>query len=410
MHPVVHRTIVFLSVTYALGWAGAAMAVGPGSATLVELTGDLSHAGLFVALFSVSSAVGAALFGRLMDRFGRKGILIAVHVVAALGYACAGAGASLEVTPLFVTGGSLLAFGFGGVLLTRVAAAEIFPAAQRGRGVGWVQVSAVVGAVLGPVLLMLSDPLGRFLAQNPLDFVWFFAPPLHLAAALLLMRITEPLTIARNLEEYHPETTGLPPTAVPVVGAHVLPIAILALAANQAAMVAVMGVAGAAVHHAGHPVWVLGLIMFLHFVGMFGLSPVVGRVADRFGRRNTILTGITVLAMGAATIALVQGLWGFAIGLLLVGFGWSFGFIGATVLLADITVPHRRARIIGRADLSAQLSAAVVALTGGYLFALHGVTALGLLAVAIVLVPLIGLFFVRPIRAGDAEREKVPPR
>jgi hypothetical protein len=43
---------------------------------------------------------------------------------------------------------------------------------------------------------------------------------------------------------------------------------------------------------------------------------------------------------------------GYAVGLLLVGLGWSFGFIGSTVLLADATAPERRARVVGRADLT----------------------------------------------------------
>lgn len=409
MHPVIKRTIVALSVTYALAWAGAAMVVGPGSATLVDLTGRPAHAGFFVALFSLSSAMGAFVFGRLMDRFGRKPVLIIAHLVSMSGYTLAGMGAVFQLVPLFVVGGALLAGGFGGVLLTRVAAAEIFPATERGRGVGWVQVSATVGAVVGPLLLVLSDPVGHFTAWEPLAFVWFFAPPLHLVAAVLLLRITEPLTLAREVGTYHPQSLDLP-TQTPVhAPAMLLPLAILALAANQAAMAAVMGIAGAAVHQAGYAVWVLGAMMFLHFVGMFGLSRVVGKVADRFGRRNTILVGMLIIAFGGAVIALLPGIIAFAVGLMLVGFGWSFGFIGATVLLTDITAAHKRARIVGRADLTAQLSAAALALAGGWWFARQGIEGLGVLAAFVVLVPaLLLLVFMREASPGvfPADRQE----
>ncbi len=409
MHPVIKRTIVALSVTYALGWAGAAMAVGPGSATLVDLTGNPAHAGFFVALFSLSAATGAALFGRLMDRFGRKIILIIAHLVSMSGYALAGLGAVLHLTPLFVVGGALLAGGFGGVLLTRVAAAEIFPATQRGRGVGWVQISATVGAVVGPLLLVLSDPVGHFTTWEPLALVWFFAPPLHLIAALTLLRITEPLELAREVGTYHPESLDLPPQAQVHAPVMLLPLAIIALAANQAAMAAVMGIAGAAVHQAGYAVWVLGGMMFLHFVGMFGLSRVVGKVADRFGRRNTILVGMLLIALGGGVIAGFTGIIAFTVGLMLVGFGWSFGFIGATVLLTDIIAVHRRARIVGRADLSAQLSAAALALAGGWWFAQEGLAGLGVLAIFVVLVPaLLLLGFVRESQPGVFGPHKRP--
>jgi MFS family permease len=405
VHPVIRSTLTALAATYALAWAGAAMVVGPGSATLVQLTGDLRHAGSFVALFSVSSATGALILGRLMDPLGRKKVLTGAHLSGATGYLLAGIATATGHIPLFLMGAFMLAFSFGGILLTRVAAAEIFPATQRGRGVSYVQVSATLGAILGPLLLILSDPLGHLVHRDPLTIVWFFAPPLHLLAAALILRIHEPLQIASHLEDYHPPTdlddpsTGprgvkppLPTLYTPnTAPAHLLPLAILALAANQAAMAAVMGVAGAAVHHAGHETWLLGLLMFLHFLGMFGLSPLVGRIADRFGRRNTILSGILLLATGGIIIALLPDLTGFAIGLLLVGLGWSFGFIGATVLLTDITVLHRRARIVGRADLTAQLSAAAASLTAGWLFTLHGMPGLGILAVAIVTVPFVAM-------------------
>jgi MFS family permease len=353
--------------------------VGPGSAALVSITGNLAHAGLYVALFSFSSAAAAAIFGRAMDRYGRRPLLLAAHIVAAVGYTLAGIGVVSNALVPFLVGGALLAFGFGGVLLTRVAAAEIFPAAERGRAVGWVQLSAVMGAIAGPVLLILSDPVGHFLARDPLSFVWFIAPPLHLFAAVFLLRATEPLAIARDLARYHPTERDVPPAVPALAPAHLVPVAIVALAANQAAMVGIMGVAGAAVHHAGHAVWVLGLLMLFHFVGMFGLSRFGGRAADRFGRRNTILFGIAVIAAGGLLVAAVPG-------------PWSFGLIAATVILADVTTPARRARVVGRGDLAAQLASGLVALAGGWWFAQHGVAGLGLMAVAVVAIPAALLF------------------
>ena len=154
-------------------------------------------------------------------------------------------------------------------------------------------------------------------------------------------------------------------------------------------MAAVMGIGGAAVAHAGHGVPVLGSVMLMHFVGMFALSRVVGRIADRVGRAQTILVGLALLASGGAVIALIPGIAAFGIGLLLVGFGWSFGFIGSTVLLTDAAPPERRAQTLGRADLTAQLSAAIVATGGGWWFASRGAAGLGILAIAVAATPVI---------------------
>ena len=109
-------------------------------------------------------------------------------------------------------------------------------------------------------------------------------------------------------------------------------------------------------------------------------------VADSFW--PLLAAGLT----GTIPLALVS----FAIGLALVGFGWSFGFIGSTVLLADAAPPARRARIVGRADLTAQLSSAAIAVSGGWWFASRGVSGLGVLAIAVAILPI--AFFTRSSR------------
>jgi MFS family permease len=159
------------------------MAVGAGSAAIVNMTGNLAHAGLYVALFNVSAAAGAALGGRAMDRFGRKPPLIGAYAMSAFGFVIAGVAVSRGLLVLFVVGTAMFAMSFGTANLSRLAAAEMFAPAERGSGVAWIQISATFGAIVGPLLLVLSEPLGELTGRAPLSLVWFLAPPLLIASA-----------------------------------------------------------------------------------------------------------------------------------------------------------------------------------------------------------------------------------
>jgi len=379
------QTLTRLGAAYALAWATTSMGAGPGSAALVTLSGNLAWAGMYVAIFNVGAASGAALGGRSMDRYGRKRPLVAAYLVGAVGYFFAGIGVQVSSLPAFIVGGLLLAAAFGVANLSRLAVAEMFPPAERGRGVAWIQIAAIFGAIAGPLILILSEPIGRTLGRQPLGLIWFFAPPLLLAAAFLVSRAEEPQKLAFKSPAPNPGAVAVGTGAA--VASGVITAGTVSIAASQSAMAAVMGIGGAAVAHAGHGVPVLGSIMLLHFIGMFGLSRVVGRITDRVGRVQTIFTGLALLAAGGAVIGFIPGMVAFGIGLLLVGFGWSFSFIGSTVLLTDAAPPERRARTLGRADLSGQLCAAVIATAGGWWFASRGAAGLGILAIVVAATP-----------------------
>jgi MFS family permease len=271
----------------------------------------------------------------------------------------------------------------------------MFAPSERGRGVAWVQIAAIFGAVAGPLVLLLSEPLGRFIGRPPLDLVWFIAPPLLLIAAACIASAAEPNSLAHLLTP-----AASPGSATPAASGspQLVLAATVSLAASQASMAAVMGVSGAAIAHAGHGVPVLSYVMLAHFIGMFALSRVVGHFADRVGRKQTILAGLALLGIGGAIVALIPGATGFAAGLALVGFGWSFAFIGSTVLLADSAAPERRARTVGRADLTAQLSSAAIAAGGGWWFASRGLPGLGVLAIAVATIPIVFLARAAPKR------------
>ena len=400
MDTQVRHTLTLLGAAYALAWATTSMGAGPGSAAVVSISGKLSYAGLYVAIFNIGAAAGAALGGRAMDRYGRKPPLVASYLLAAVGYLVAGIGVQTATLPTFIVGGLMLAAAFGTSNLSRLAVAELFPPWERGRGVAWIQIAAIFGAVAGPVLLILSGPIGRFLGRDSLGLIWFFAPPLLLVAAFLVARAKEPRSITGEFAAGPAAEAIARVPADPAHNARLITAGTVSLAASQTSMAAVMGIGGAAVAHAGHGVPVLGSVMLVHFIGMFGLSRVVGGIADRVGRVQTILIGLALLATGGAVIALIPGIVAFGAGLLLVGFGWSFGFIGSTVLLTDAAAPDRRARTLGRADLTGQLSSAVIATGGGWWFAAPGAAGLGILAIVVAMVP-VGLL----LRFGKAASE-----
>ncbi len=81
---------------------------------------------------------------------------------------------------------------------------------------------------------------------------------------------------------------------------------------------------------------VVGLVLSLHIAGMYALAPVVGWLADRFGRRPVILGGIATLLAACA----VAGTAGhhtprLTVGLILLGLGWSATMVAGSTLLSE---------------------------------------------------------------------------
>jgi MFS family permease len=164
--------------------------------------------------------------------------------------------------------------------------------------------------------------------------------------------------------------------------------ALVSIGIAQAVMVTFMGVIPVVLdsHHAGE--LTVSTVVGIHLGGMFALSPVIGMVLDRWGRRAGLLLGAVLTSAGVMVSLLDDAVPVEATGLFLVGVGWSAAYLGSTAVLSDLSSPTERAGALGVADLVASLTAAAGVLTGGFLFESTGFAPLAWAAVVALVLPL----------------------
>jgi MFS family permease len=150
-------------------------------------------------------------------------------------------------------------------------------------------------------------------------------------------------------------------------------------------------------HAAADVLRIVGIVLSAHIVGMYALSPVVGWLTDRFGRRPVILGGGGLLLAACA----VAGTAGddtprLTAGLFLLGLGWSCTMVAGSTLLSESVPVDVRAAAQGLSDLCMGVAGASAGALSGFVLELSGYATLNLLA-ATAVVPLVALAL-RPVR------------
>jgi predicted MFS family arabinose efflux permease len=161
-------------------------------------------------------------------------------------------------------------------------------------------------------------------------------------------------------------------------------LALAGIALSHGVMVMIMTMTPVHMSHGGAALSVVGLTISLHIAGMYALSPVVGQLADRFGRIPVLLSGQVILLTAAAVSAsaghdetlLVTGL-------VLLGLGWSFAVVSGSALLAESVGTEAKPGAQGTSDLLMNLAGAGCGAASGALLALVGFTGLNTLAAAL---------------------------
>lgn len=390
------RTLAVLSAASVLSGIGIAGAVPAGSLLAASVAQSEAVAGLAQTSGTVGAAVVALPLARLALSRGRRSALTTGFAIGAFGAALVIVAAVLRLLPLLLVGTLLVGSASAAGFQARYAGTDLAAPERRARSLAVVVWSATIGSVLGPNLLNASGQLGMALGLPQLAGPYVVAGGTLLIAALVLFALLRPDPYQVAVAD---RAGGAPRVGLRSGLAHLRtrPAAMLGIATvavGHVVMVAIMVMTPVHMAHVDVTLQVIGLVISVHIAGMYALSPVVGWVVDRVGRRPAAGIGVAILLASCAITgaapahdSLILGA-----GLFLLGLGWSFTLIAGSTMVIDAVDADERPAVQGLSDLVMNVAGAFGGIVAGVVVFAWSYTALTALAA----LPLIALALVLP--------------
>lgn len=357
------RTVGLLALCQALFMTGGNIVMLNAALAGEMLLGtDKSLATLPLSLQFVGNMATSIPASLLMRRIGRRaGFTVGTMI------GLAGAGLTVWAILagwfwLMCLGGALIGSSMGFGHYYRFAAADTATAGFRAQAISLVVAGGVVAAMVGPVLARETVDLFA-----PVLFAGCYAvvAVLQLATAAVLHVIDIPAPTRADRAE-----TGRPLAEIARQPAFI--VAVGGAAIGYAVMALVMTATPLAMLACGFGYADTTWVIQFHALAMFAPSFFTGSLIARVGVLRVMAVG-AVLNLACVAIHLAGiGFGNFTLGLVLLGLGWNFLFVGGSTLLTDTYRPAEKAKVQAMNDFLVFGSAAVASLSAGAVQAGYG--------------------------------------
>ena len=369
------RTIQTLSAAQVFSGIGVAGAVPAGGLLVLEVSGSESLSGLAQTFSVLGAALMAIPLASLTVRGGRRLALSTGYIIGAIGAAAAVIGGSMSFLPLILFGTMMVGGASAAGYQTRFAAVDLSSEEHRARDLSLVVWAGTVGAVAGPNLLEFSGSVATSFGMRELVGPFLFAGTMLLVGAAIIWIWLRPdpyLFSRRDASDPVKRERGTTKRAfVTIRASRPATIALAAIVVGHIAMVSIMVMTPVHMRHVDVSLQVIGLVISVHILGMYALSPVMGWLTDRYGRYAVIRLGVLLLLLSAlvAGTAAADDAISLGIGLFLLGLGWTATIVAGSTLLAESLDSADRPAAQGASDLMMNGAGALGGVMAGIIIA-----------------------------------------
>jgi len=379
------RNVMILVICQALAMSGTVMVVAMSGLAGHVLVEDKAWATVPFALQFVGTGLATIPASNLMGRIGRRAGFTIGQLFGIVG-ASISCWALFEGSfPWLVVGSFVLGVHNAFWQYYRFAAADISTQAFRPKAISYVMTGGVFAAIVGPQLFKTFND--------------YFAPvPYAGAYALIIGLCSVTIILLQFVRIPNPKTTKADRKAgrsrLEIAKQPVFIIAVLAAMVGYGTMNLVMTATPLAMQFCGFTPIDSATVIQWHALAMFAPSFFTGHLIKRFGVINIILVG--TLANVACMAVNLSGInfSNFIGGLMLLGVGWNFMFIGGTTLVTKAYRPEETAKVQGMNDFLVFTTVALSSFGSGVLHANLGWAAVNMMvAVPVFIVFMAAIWF-----------------
>ncbi|MFK7993336.1 MAG: MFS transporter [Granulosicoccus sp.] len=342
------------------------------------LAGNICFATLPISCIVFGCMTTAPWMSPLMQHRGRRFGFFVGAVSGAIG-------AAVSAYALYISSFGTLLLGsyFTGIYMSahgfyRFAAADTASEAYRPKAISYVMAGGLLSAILGPQLNKLVFDVsfipvfdGVFL-PNPFMGTYLAIILLNLVGMFLFLLLDLPKT-EQGKNSSAEQLRGR--SRLELLRNPTVMVAIICGMVSYSLMNLVMTSTPLAVIGCGFTGNNANDIVSAHVLAMYIPSFFTGHLIVRFGVTRIITAGLILLGMAGVVALSGVTLGNFFLALILLGFGWNFGFIGATSLLSSAHAPHERGNAQGLNDMMVFGCVTLASIASGGLLNCSGGTA-----------------------------------
>ena len=362
------RKIFNLLVSVAFSSIGFIAAVTVTVLAAREVSSNPYFVGFPNAVGVGGAIIGTQIFDKLSQKYSRNRALSNTFLIGGVGGLVLIYSLIIDSFLLLLFGAFVLGIGQSATLQTRYAASFVASESFKATALSLAVWFSVFGSIFGPRLVgEYSEIFNKWFGSDLIIGYFIATVGMFLAGISISMFSQKDSPLNQKLiVEKSSKISGLDHTAKLLTRILVL---------NHFVMVLIMSATPLHVQDIGETIRLVGTIISYHTLGMFLLSPILGKLVDKYGNKRFAIIGTLILIVSCIFTLFNSDILFLKIGLYLLGLGWNFNYIAISSAISKYSI-NNSVNLNIKSDSMVFIGSAVAHISLGFTYLNIGYTGL----------------------------------
>ena len=362
------RKIFNLLVSVAFSSIGFIAAVTVTVLAAREVSSNPYFVGFPNAVGVGGAIIGTQIFDKLSQKYSRNRALSNTFLIGGVGGLVLIYSLIIDSFLLLLFGAFVLGIGQSATLQTRYAASFVASESFKATALSLAVWFSVFGSIFGPRLVgEYSEIFNKWFGSDLIIGYFIATFGMFLAGISISMFSQKDSPLNQKLiVEKSSKISGLDHTAKLLTRILVL---------NHFVMVLIMSATPLHVQDIGETIRLVGTIISYHTLGMFLLSPILGKLVDKYGNKRFAIIGTLILIVSCIFTLFNTDILFLKIGLYLLGLGWNFNYIAISSAISKYSI-NNSVNLNIKSDSMVFIGSAIAHISLGFTYLNIGYTGL----------------------------------